>query len=82
VELECDIFPFGTLEAFDSEFSKLERLWKGKTTWDKLYAKWKPMVIFDIDIVDMSDQMEKLEKTSIICEKGLVLNKAASNFKK
>jgi len=70
------------LEEFDSEFGKLERLWKGKKHWEMLYAKWKPKIIFDIDYVAMTDEMEKLQKTSMICAKGLPMNKAAKNFKK
>lgn len=30
----------------------------------------------------MTDEMEKLQKTSLICAKGLPMNKAAKSFKK
>lgn len=50
--------------------------------WKEKFKKWSETGIFDVDVEDMNEIVEKLVKTANLCNKELAGNMAALEFKK
>ncbi|CAK92427.1 unnamed protein product (macronuclear) [Paramecium tetraurelia] len=81
IALNMEYTPFEKLETFNSEFTLLERLWCGRNEWISNYSNWLKQHYTDINLDDMNNLMEKLQKAANLCAKELDKNEVARVFK-
>jgi len=46
------------------------------------YEKWLNLKVFDVNVEEMNDEMQKIYKAANLCQKSLITNPAAKEFKK
>ncbi|CAK72703.1 unnamed protein product (macronuclear) [Paramecium tetraurelia] len=81
IALNLEYTPFEKLEIFNNEFTLLERLWCGRNEWVQNYSFWLKQHYTEIDLDEMNNVMEKLQKTANMCAKELDKNEVARVFK-
>ena len=77
-----DVTAFQKLEEFNGILKILEKLWQNKRQWKLNYEKWLNLKVFDVNVEEMNDEMQKIYKAANLCQKSLLSNPAAKEFKK
>ncbi|CAD8076520.1 unnamed protein product [Paramecium sonneborni] len=81
IALNMEYTPFEKLEIFNHEFTLLERLWCGRNEWIQNYSSWLKQHFTEINLDEMNNTIEKLQKVANLCAKELDKNEVARVFK-